>query len=59
MKIREWINDETMGAMSQTDLDALVSAGLFDRLRTEFPDADVCEIAYEWNACKIKIRRMT
>ena len=59
MKIREWIERETAGAGSQTDLDALVSAGLIARLRAEFPNADVCEIAYEWDARKMQIKRMT
>ena len=58
MTIREWIENETKGATKQTDLDALVSAGLFERLRVEFIGADPCEIMYEWDARKMQIKRM-
>jgi len=58
MEIREFIENETKSAKTQTDLDRIWSSGFAQRIRAAFPDADASEIMYEWDSIKNKIKKM-
>lgn len=58
MTIRERIAELTKDCRTQVDLDALVTRGLFQTLKTEFPNASASELMYEWNSRKMQIRIM-
>lgn len=58
MTIREFIQNATKDARTQVDLDRIWSQGFPEKIRAEFPNADVSEIMYEWDSMKMQIKKM-